>query len=298
MTDKEFEESLKNKSPKYSTISIEKLNGGTRIISIPDDLTLDVQRKILENLEMLNLEFSDCSMAFKKKTSILDNAKAHLGNAYMIHYDLRNFFDTVYNSKVIDELFKRNVPAKLIKIIWKWCFYHGHLPQGAPTSPFLSNLVCSNLDKRFQSLAEKIGATYTRYADDIIISGDKNILKHQTVFKRIIRTEKFYINYKKIRIYTLDKDEPGKMKAPYHKVTGTTVGEKITVNPSYLNKVWKEVKKLDVGIISPQILGKISFVNFIDPLEGAKFYDYLLNKKSISVKKNDDEKIYDDEIPF
>ena len=285
MEENDFNELIKNNTPKYQIIAVEKKNGGIRIISIPDDITLSIQKNILSKLHKLNLDFSDCSTAFQKGKSIRDNAKAHIGNAYMIRYDLRDFFDTIYIERVKTELSKRQVAPEFIKLISKWCFHHGHLPQGAATSPFLSNLVCANLDKRFFNLAEKIGANYTRYADDLIISGDKNILLYQSVFKRIIRTEHFFINHRKTRISVLDSEETrqdypdAKFFVPYHIATGIAVdGDKISIQPNYLNQLWKELKKALKENITPPILGKISFVYFIDPQEGAKFYNYLIEK--------------------
>ena len=271
---------LENKFPKYKTIKIAKKNGGERIIFIPDEFTLGVQKKILAELKKLGLEISDCATAFQKGKSILDNAEAHLGNAYLIHYDLRDFFDTIFSGKVKEELLKRNLSADSVKLILKWCLFKGHLPQGAPTSPFLSNLVCANLDKRFSALAEKIGATYTRYADDIIISGNENILRHQTIFKRIIRTEKFFINHHKTWISVLDSAATrqeyldANFFVPHHIITGLAVdGDKVFIRPSYLNKLWREIKNAEE--ITPHIAGKISFVNFVDADEGRKLYDYM-----------------------
>lgn len=271
---------VENKFPKYKTISIAKIHGGERIISIPSEFTLEVQKEILEMLKELELEISDCAMAFQKSKSILDNAEAHFGNAYLIHYDLRDFFDTIFSGRVKAELLKRTFDTDSVKFILKWCLFKGHLPQGAPTSPFLSNLVCENLDKRFSALAEKIGATYTRYADDIVISGDENILRHQTIFKRIIRTEKFFINHRKTRISVLDsaatrQEYPdANFFVPYHIITGLAVdGDEIFIRPSYLNKLWREIKNAEE--ITPSIAGKISFVNFVDAEEGNKLYGYV-----------------------
>ena len=116
MEENDFNELTKNKSPKYQTITIEKKNGGIRIISIPDDITLSIQKNILSKLHKLNLDFSDCSTAFQKGKSIRDNAKAHIGNAYMIRYDLRDFFDTIYIERVKTELSKRQVAPEFIKL--------------------------------------------------------------------------------------------------------------------------------------------------------------------------------------
>ena len=268
---------------------IPKKSGGIRLISIPDNHTMQVQKDILTALKQLKLEITDAAKAFQKDTSILDNAKAHIGNKYVIRYDLRDFFDTIFVCRVKEELEKRNVPPKLIKIISKWCFHHGHIPQGAPTSPLLSNLVCANLDKRFQNLVATIDATYTRYADDIIISGDKNVLVYQSMYKRIIRTEHFFINYRKIWVSVINSaeiwaDNPtAKFFVLYHIITGIAVDdERIFIRPYYSNKLWQEIKseKFHKDIFfTNHVLGKILFVYFIEPKEGIQMYKYMMKKE-------------------
>lgn len=273
----DFADQIKKGRPKYKKIYIPKRGGGSREIFIPDEQTLLIQKAVLRDIENL-ADFPPCVMAFRKGISILDNAKAHLGNSYMIRYDLMNFFDTIDKDRVKDELSRRNFDASLIKVILKWCFGGGHLPQGAPTSPFLANLVCTNLDKRFSSLAKKLCATYTRYADDIIISGDKEIVKYQTLFKRIIRTEKFVINYRKTRVTVLDsfatrQDYSAEWFRDCHIVTGLAVDKSsVSVREAYLSELWRKIRD---GEDSPTTRGKISFVAFVTPNEGAKMYQHL-----------------------
>ena len=81
----------------------------------------------------------------------------------------------------------------------KICTYDGSLPQGAPTSPYLANLICKKLDKRLSKLASLIDATYTRYADDITFSGSHKILSYIPVIQKIILNEGFTVNEKKTR---------------------------------------------------------------------------------------------------
>lgn len=261
----DFTDEIKTARPKYTAIAIPKKTGGERKIFMPNETTAKIQRAILADLYELNLGISSSATAFVKGKSIKDNANQHLGQSHLIHYDLRDFFDTITFKKVEPVLLSRGVDRNFIKTVKKWCFVEGHLPQGAPTSPLLSNLVCQNLDYRFAKLAEKIGATYTRYADDIIISGTQDIVRYQTIFKRIIRTEKFYINYRKIRISVLDKfadDSPNNWFVPWHIITGLTVNaDKVSVRPAYINKVKRELQETGVN---PSTTGKIGFIKFVD----------------------------------
>ena len=277
-----FDILTEGKFPKYNLLPIPKNTGGTRIISIPNDVTLAVQKEILSSLKKSKLPIWYCATAYKKGSSILQNAKAHVGNNYMIHYDLRDFFDTINTEKVRAALEKRKAPKDFIKVILKWCLYHGTLPQGAPTSPLLSNLVCANLDRRFFKLAKQLGATYTRYADDITISGDKNILEFQTIFKRIIRTEHFFINHRKIHISVLDSEETRKdfpnanFFVPFHIVTGVAVyKDHVFVHPNYWKKILKGIHSdrfLSDLNFKNRIIGQMSFASFVLCGDGSFLY--------------------------
>ena len=284
----ELGDEIKKARPKYNARAIPKKAGGERKIFIPDETTDKIQRAILADLYELNIEISPNAFAFRKNKSIKDNAQPHTGKICLICYDLRDFFDTITFKKVEEELQRHGVDKTFIKTVKKWCFVERHLPQGAPTSPFLSNLVCRNLDYRFTKLAEKIGATYTRYADDIIISGDENIVKYQTIYKRIIRTEKFYINYHKTRISVLDIAQDNSANnwfVPWHIVTGLTVdADKVSVRPSYINKVKHELQRDGVN---PSTTGKIGFIKFVDFDAAQILAKYLPeDKQHLIMKRN------------
>lgn len=264
---------IQRSRPHYIDHPIEKTGGGLRDISIPDELTMRIQRLILRDLDS-SVTFLPCVTAFCAGTSILDNARAHLGSDYLLHYDLANFFDNITTDRVKAELNRRNFTAHFIRIVIKWCMHKNRLPQGAPTSPLLSNLVCYSLDRRLSKLATKLRATYTRYADDIIVSGDENILRHQNVIKRIIRTEQFIINSRKTEVAALDTpavvfdgNNFNRLRE-YHIITGLTVSnDRVSIRPTYLRTVWKAARR-DPN--SPRTKGKIAFVQRIDEEEGEK----------------------------
>ena len=269
----ELADAIQHSSPRYTNQPIVKHDGGTRDICIPDALTKRIQRLILRDIDS-SITFLPCVMAFRPGTSILDNARAHQGSNYLIHYDLADFFDNINEARIKDELKRQHFTDSFIETIIKWCVYRDHLPQGAPTSPILSNLVCCSLDRRITKLTNKLGAVYTRYADDILISGNANILHCQNVFKRIIRTENFIINNRKTDITALDTPEVKRdgcnINRPrqYHIITGLTVnGEKISIRPEYLRQTWKAVKS---DPTSPTTKGKIAFIKQIDKAEGER----------------------------
>ena len=259
-----------NGKPQYIKCRMTKKSGGYREIYIPDMNTKKAQREILNLFQEENISYLPCVMGFRKGMSIVENAKAHIGHKYLIHYDIVDFFDSITDKRlmaVLEKYAKNSVKHKnelgVVEQIVKWTTVHGHLIQGAPTSPLFSNLVCENMDNRFSKLANQIGASYTRYADDIVISGDRNILEYQTLFKRIIRTEKFRVNHRKTSISVLSP------KRKYHKVTGLLVGDKVLIDRQYIQRLQEEIVSYNA---IPQdestlrrILGKISFVQMLAP---------------------------------
>jgi RNA-directed DNA polymerase len=153
----------------YARFTIPKRRGGVRPIEAPGDKLKSLQRRILRKL--LNpLPVPAAATGFVRGRSVVDNARPHVGRGVVINVDLADFFGSISEQRV-RELFQAlgwNVEAA--GILARICTSDGHLPQGAPTSPALSNLVCRRLDARLEALARKVKGRYTRYADDITLS--------------------------------------------------------------------------------------------------------------------------------
>jgi len=160
---------LRRFEPRYREFAIPKRSGGTRRILAPDDQLKRLQRSILRRL-LTRLKAHPAATGFERGQSIVTNARAHQGQAVVLRFDLCDFFPST-RAKRVKKYFRRigwNRPAT--KLLMRFCTYERGLPQGAPTSPRLSNLVNYRLDARLAGMAAKLGAVYTRYADDITIS--------------------------------------------------------------------------------------------------------------------------------
>ena len=270
----ELTDIIREARPHYKEQRIKKKTGGYRELQIPDEQTKRVQRAILRDIDAA-LTFLPCVMGYKRGTSILDNARAHLGNDYLIQYDLANFFDHITKARVKAMLKSENFSQRFIRTVIKWCVYKNKLPQGAPSSPILSNAVCMSLDNRMMTLTKKIRAVYTRYADDIVISGGANIMGYQNVYRRIIRTEQFTINQHKTKITALDNDRVHndalnfRHLQTHHIVTGLVIyANRITVRPDQIHRMRKELiqgSKNGSARLSKQTIGKVAYIKSIDP---------------------------------
>ena len=153
----------------YARFTVPKRRGGERTIEAPNDKFKALQRRILHRL--LNpLPMYESVTGFVKGRSIVDNARPHVGSGVVINLDLADFFPTITIERVAALFRALGWDADSATILSRICTSEGHLPQGAPTSPALSNLVCRKLDERLSALVEKFNGQYTRYADDMTLS--------------------------------------------------------------------------------------------------------------------------------
>lgn len=263
----------------YHRIEMKKKAGGIRLIESPIRELKAIQRWILRNI-LDKLSPSIYAKGFIKNRSILDNAKPHEGNQYILNLDLKDFFTNVKASHVYT-LFKNIGYNKTVAFaLTSFCTKGGYLPQGAPTSPSISNLVCLRLDHRISTYCKKRALTYTRYADDLSISGNKllTIEKASYLIKEILGDEGFSINAKKEKLLG------PKVR---REVTGLTVTPKITVSKKIYCLYRKRIYDLVRNKLSNKheiILGIISFVQSIDKNKGKKLTTFYEKQKSLITK--------------
>jgi len=184
-------------------------------------------------------------MGFTEGRSVVDNAQKHLGMNYVLNLDLKDFFPSIVQPRVWKRLQLKpfNFPVPVASAIAGLCCMkeiredtdgkkteHFVLPQGAPTSPIITNMICDKLDHRLAGLAKRFGLNYTRYADDITFSSMHNVYqKHGEFFAelyRIIEGQGFTVNEKKTRL---------QKNGSRQEVTGITVSEKLNVTQKYVN---------------------------------------------------------------
>ena len=160
---------LRRFQPKYREFTIPKRSGGKRRILAPDDATKRLQRTVLRRL-LARLRAHPAATGFERGKSIVTNALAHQGQAVVVRMDLVDFFPSTRTKRVYRYFRRIGWNRRASKTLVRLCTYQGGLPQGAPTSPRLSNLVNYRLDARLAGMAVWLGGVYTRYADDMTIS--------------------------------------------------------------------------------------------------------------------------------
>lgn len=167
-TPEKLEWLVRDRAKHYLTWQVPKAHG-KRTIEAPKRQLRAVQRVI--NREIVSrVGLPDAAHGFRKGRSPKSNAAPHVGKEIVIKLDLRDFFWQVTRGRVAGLFRSLGYPAEVAAILWKLCCHKGRLPQGAPTSPAITNLVCRRLDARLAAYAKVLKGDYTRYADDLTLS--------------------------------------------------------------------------------------------------------------------------------
>ena len=156
---------------RYRLFEVQKKTGGVRHILSPIPELKELQRRLHELLLQIYRP-KRSTHGFALRRSILTNARVHVGASNVLNIDLANFFPSIHIGRVIGRFKAKpfECPKKGATILAQLCCHNGALPQGAPTSPTISNLICSSMDIDLQRFASQRLCRYTRYADDITFS--------------------------------------------------------------------------------------------------------------------------------
>ncbi len=155
--------------PKYHEFSIAKKSGRRRTIHAPDRQLKATQRRILRRL-LRGLKSHPAAVGFEQGKSIVTGARQHTGKQIVFRFDIVDFFPSTRQATVLKYFRRIGWSGRAAKLLTRLVTHEGHLPQGAPTSPRLSNLVNFLMDYLLDNFAKSHNGRYTRYADDITLS--------------------------------------------------------------------------------------------------------------------------------
>lgn len=208
-------------NPRYSTFIIAKRDGSPRIILEPRRAVKELQIKLLDFLSERAGSPKPCVHGFTKERSILTNARFHCNRQthHLLNIDLEDFFPSIsfYRVRGVFQNKPFEFSFEVATVLAHLCTYNGSLPQGAPTSPSISNLVCRSMDRDLMALAKRHRSRYSRYADDLtfsfsvrqsqhlpqnICSFDAGLLALGKELHEIIKSHSFRINEAKSRVST------------------------------------------------------------------------------------------------
>ena len=293
-----------NPTQRYREFVIPKKSGGVRKILAPSPGLKLLQRKINDVLQDV-YQPRGAAFGFIKNRDIKKNAQRHVGNRWVFNIDLEDFFPSINFGRVRGLFINKpyEIPTSVATTLAQICCHNNQLPQGAPTSPVLSNMICRRMDNQLTSLARKHHSSYSRYADDITFSsrwpvfpeaiGSAELREHggTTIpgdeLLAVIAQNGFQVNNLKTRLQRASRRQT---------VTGLVVNEKINVPRGYVRDLrgmlhaWekyglkaaqgtfeeKYFKRdsiapfMQVPNLSDLIRGKISYLGFVrgkgDPL--------------------------------
>lgn len=291
----------------YSTFDIPKKNDGCRTILAPRNPLKKIQKNIAnllwdnyseshKTLKKKNRKIPSISHGFIKGKSIITNAQKHRNKKIVLNVDLENFFDSFHFGRIRGFFIKNNnfkFPEDVATMLAQLVCYNGVLPQGAPSSPIITNLICEILDYRIVKLAKKYRVTYTRYADDLTFSSnersfDEKIPTFIEELTKIIQRSGFKINSTKTHFSNRSQRQV---------VTGLVVNRKINVKREYYkntramaynlykNNVFYIDNKSNLGTIR-QLEGRFAHIYNIERYNNYLVYRKSLSKNNIEYQKN------------
>jgi len=256
----------------YRPVSLPKGNGEYRELHVPDRLLKTIQRRINDKLLSLE-EISPYAKAYKPSGSTKANAAPHVGKPILLKLDIRHFFDHLYYPLVKDKAFPAERYSEQNRILLALlCVYKDALPQGAPTSPTISNIIMRDFDNNVGSWCAQKKIAYTRYCDDMTFSGDFDPKPVIDLVKSELKKLGLFINTKKTVVVRRGQKQI---------VTGIVVNEKKSVPTEYKAKLRQEMYYcMKFGIDSHversgisdephtyacKLLGKVNYVLSVEP---------------------------------
>lgn len=267
----------------YTRYPIPKKSGGQRWINAPSADLKVIQRRI-KNRILYKTFPTKFAHGFVNHKSIVTNAQIHTGKRVIVGMDIKGFFDTITDSMVEralacalgeDQIMCIGVIAKLCTIPAKGRDNEGNeidtrvTPQGAPTSPPLSNIVTRYFDYAMHGVARHFHAVYTRYADDLTFSGnDQNLPRAIPIIMKVANDHGFWINTKKTRVHG---------RGGRQVVTGLTVNDKVSVPRDKRMKFRARLHHILTGRIPitevniEELRGYAQFINMANTAQGAYF---------------------------
>ncbi len=250
----------------YRQLRLDKRDGGQRIINAPSNELKIIQRSILDNI-LIWEPMSECAYGFGKGRTIVENARLHSRNPYLFTADIKDFFSSVHFTRVHKLFVALGSTEFAAKTLTRLAILNYCLPQGAPTSPYIATLALKNLDYRLSKLCAANRLTYSRYFDDLTISGGKRTHEIFETTATIVAEEGYRIHRDpaKLRFYGPREDKM---------VTGILIreGELCVPNIAEIREYIRLLRERGMASLRDEnqlkeklsLQGKIAFVSQVD----------------------------------
>lgn len=261
----------------YRHYHIPKKNGGTRLISEPLPSLKEIQNWILKEI-LEKCEVSKYAKAYVKKRSLRSNASFHRDKNLIILIDITNFFGSISKDKIKYIFLSLGYKPELSEMLSGLCTLNNSLPQGAPTSPYLSNLVAKSMDDKISRYCLNNKISYTRYSDDLAFSGTIKTGALIKFIKEVFNENGFVLNENKLRTKNRNQSQ---------RITGIVVNKHLQA-PKKTRKLFRQnvyyIKKYGLENHLNRI--KNNKDNYIEHLIGKGLFICFVNKNDRSAKKD------------
>ncbi len=226
----------------YEVYELPKRSGGKRRITAPRRLLRELQRDVLRKFEQeTGIQPEENAHGFVPGRSTLTNALPHAGQAVVVNIDIRGFFPST-PGRLIQRAVRRVAGERLsrpvVYLLADLCTHAGVLPTGAPTSPWIANLVLAGADKALRKAAAAAGLQYTRYADDLTFSGDSRAVGMIRFARKVLGGLGYELDPKKINIFRRGRRQV---------VTGLVVNERVNLPRQVRRRIRAAVHAVSQG---------------------------------------------------
>lgn len=216
----------------YHNVLIPKRDGSKRKLSVPDLILKSVQKSIADNI-LAQYPVSKYAKAYKIGSSVQRNAQPHVGKKKILKLDIEGFFDHILYSQVKNIVFCEEKFAEPIRVLLTMlCYYKESLPQGAPTSPAITNIIMYDFDEAVGAFCNEKKIAYTRYCDDMTFSGDFDEREVIAFVKGELCKLGLFLKNRKTAVIPASKRQT---------VTGIVVNEKLNITKEYKKKIRQEM---------------------------------------------------------
>jgi RNA-directed DNA polymerase len=261
----ELNEVIQNRGRYYRTIKLAKPDGGSRVLRVPDDrlkvLQSKIKRLILDQVSLLG-----CVHGGVKGRSVFTNAKPHIGKEIVFTLDIQDFFPSVGRGMVTTIYRYLGFDSEALSMLVDATTWDDQLPQGTPTSSALANLAMYRVDMRLSCMARQRGFAYTRYIDDLALSGSRRLLNFCGMVQRIVEEQGFTINPAKIRTM---------LASTRQVVTKIVVNQKLNLPRERYISIRRQVAKVAssrnrLSAEIDSVRGQLSWLSLVNPGRGLR----------------------------
>ena len=278
----------------YHMAEIPKRCGGVRRLCVPDESLKYVQRRICEVL-LVHMPISPYATAYRYGAKTRFNALPHVGKKCILKLDISHFFDSILYSQVKESAFPESIYSEKIRVLLSiLCYYKESLPQGAPTSPAISNIIMREFDEAVGEWCNERGIAYTRYCDDMTFSGDFIPAEVRSFVGHELKKYGFFLNPAKTKTA---------QRGTRQTVTGIVVNEKTNLPSEYRKRlrqelyycrkfgVYEDIKRIHAGdavdVYLKRLLGRVNYVLSVRPddTEMLNYRSWLIGEMKIQANR-------------